>query len=248
MAIPRFDEDLSIISKLGDNPGSDNNLTTDAFRAKFDEGPLKIQQYLNEVLIPAAEQSSSPQEGLAMEGPINMNGQKLTGIPAPVSDDDAVNWGSVKNAQGQHQNEVITLSASKWSNKQQTVSVAGLSKDDTVFSTPDADSSELYSECNVKLKSQGSGTLTYVCEEVPSANLTINVSYFPVGGTGVAGGGSTSGGSTGGGTGGVSAEYVEELINAAIPPVTAEDNGKFLRVVDGAWAAVTVPSAEGVGF
>lgn len=91
MAIPRFDEDLAIISKLGDNPGSDNNLTTNAFRAKFDEGPLKIQQYLNEVLIPAAEQSSSPQEGLNMEGPIDMNGQPLTGIAAPVEDTDAVN-------------------------------------------------------------------------------------------------------------------------------------------------------------
>jgi hypothetical protein len=91
MAIPRFDEDLAIISKLGDNPGSDNNLTTDAFRAKFDEGPQKIQQYLNDVLIPAAEQSSSPQEGLNMEGSINMNGQPLTGIAAPVADTDAVN-------------------------------------------------------------------------------------------------------------------------------------------------------------
>lgn len=29
-----------------------------------------------------------------------------------------------------------------------------------------------------------------------------------------------------------------------LPIVTDEDNGKFLRVVDGAWAADTVPSAE----
>lgn len=58
MAIPRFDEDLAIISKLGDNPGSDNNLTTDAFRAKFDEGPQKIQKFLNNVLIPAVAQRS----------------------------------------------------------------------------------------------------------------------------------------------------------------------------------------------
>ena len=33
-----------------------------------------------------------------------------------------------------------------------------------------------------------------------------------------------------------------------LPAVTAEDNGKFARVVNGAWAAVQVPEAEGVGF
>lgn len=31
-------------------------------------------------------------------------------------------------------------------------------------------------------------------------------------------------------------------------PVTADDNGKFLRVVNGAWAAATVPDANGVSF
>lgn len=33
-----------------------------------------------------------------------------------------------------------------------------------------------------------------------------------------------------------------------LPAVTASDNGKFLRVVNGAWAAATVPSAEGASF
>ena len=33
-----------------------------------------------------------------------------------------------------------------------------------------------------------------------------------------------------------------------VPAVTAEDNGKFLRVVDGTWAAVKVDSAEEAGF
>lgn len=32
-----------------------------------------------------------PRKGLSMEGAINMNGQKLNGIGAPVDDDDAVN-------------------------------------------------------------------------------------------------------------------------------------------------------------
>lgn len=33
-----------------------------------------------------------------------------------------------------------------------------------------------------------------------------------------------------------------------LPTVTAADNGKFLRVVSGAWAAATVPSAESTSF
>lgn len=38
-------------------------------------------------------------------------------------------------------------------------------------------------------------------------------------------------------------------INArALPSVTSSDNGKFLRVVNGAWAASTIPNASGVTF
>ena len=33
-----------------------------------------------------------------------------------------------------------------------------------------------------------------------------------------------------------------------LPPVTASDDGKFLRVVSGAWAAATVPAAKGASF
>ena len=33
-----------------------------------------------------------------------------------------------------------------------------------------------------------------------------------------------------------------------IPAVTASDNGKFLRVVNGAWAAVTIANANRVKF
>lgn len=35
---------------------------------------------------------------------------------------------------------------------------------------------------------------------------------------------------------------------SSLPAVTTDDNGKFLRVVDGVWSAVSVDSAEGVSF
>ncbi len=36
--------------------------------------------------------------------------------------------------------------------------------------------------------------------------------------------------------------------NSGLPSVTAADNGKFLRVVAGAWAAASVPNANGGNF
>jgi hypothetical protein len=56
MAIPKFEEDLNIISKLGDYPGSTDNLTSEQFKAKFDEAALKIQRYLNGTLVPSVDQ------------------------------------------------------------------------------------------------------------------------------------------------------------------------------------------------
>lgn len=113
MAIPKFTDDLNIISKLGDNPGSDNGLTTQEFREAFDKAPLLIQKFINDILIPAANASGSPEEGLNMQGPINMNSKKLSGIRTPTSDDEAVNWGSVKYI-GKVQRVEVTLLADDW--------------------------------------------------------------------------------------------------------------------------------------
>ena len=40
----------------------------------------------------------------------------------------------------------------------------------------------------------------------------------------------------------------QDLIQKVIPNVTTADNGKFLRVVSGAWAVVTLNNAEGAEF
>ena len=37
---------------------------------------------------------------------------------------------------------------------------------------------------------------------------------------------------------------LNQIIISVLPPVTVVDNGKFLRVVDGAWAPQLVPCAE----
>lgn len=40
----------------------------------------------------------------------------------------------------------------------------------------------------------------------------------------------------------------EEWSEKELPTVTASDNGKFLRVVNGAWAASEISDANGVSF
>lgn len=56
MALPKLLEDLAFISKLGDYPGSDDNLTPEQFRERFDAAALRIQEYLNNQLIPGLDQ------------------------------------------------------------------------------------------------------------------------------------------------------------------------------------------------
>lgn len=41
---------------------------------------------------------------------------------------------------------------------------------------------------------------------------------------------------------------LDDLYTKTLPSVTASDNGKVLRVVNGAWSAVALPSASGVSF
>ncbi|MGM9549834.1 MAG: hypothetical protein ACI3V5_08315, partial [Faecousia sp.] len=52
MAIPKFESDMDIISKLGNYPRVDNGLSPDGFKGKFDIAGRLIKDYINNVLIP----------------------------------------------------------------------------------------------------------------------------------------------------------------------------------------------------
>ena len=43
-------------------------------------------------------------------------------------------------------------------------------------------------------------------------------------------------------------QAAQTMQNLGIPAVSSTDNGKFMKVVDGQWAAVTVPEAAGEEF
>ena len=68
-----------------------------------------------------------------------------------------------------------SLSASAWSNNQQTVSVAGVTASNTVIVTAAPASYAHYNECAVRCSAQAAGKLTFTCTYKPTANLTANV-------------------------------------------------------------------------
>lgn len=123
MKFPEFTDDLSIVSKLGDNPGADNGLTAEGLKAKFDEGPLALQRFLNSVLIVKLNEifvaGGQLNDGLIMTGPINMNQNMLFGLADPRNDSEAVSLGFANNkyvpksrtVNGKALSDDITLSA-----------------------------------------------------------------------------------------------------------------------------------------
>lgn len=60
MSIPTLDTDLSIIQKLDDYPNDVGGLSAAELKAKFDEGVLALQTYINTVLIPALVAANVP--------------------------------------------------------------------------------------------------------------------------------------------------------------------------------------------
>lgn len=71
--------------------------------------------------------------------------------------------------------ETVTLPTSGWSANAQTASVADVTADSIVVVAPAPASRKAYIEADVYCSSQGNGTLTFSCEEVPSAALAVNV-------------------------------------------------------------------------
>lgn len=91
---PEFLDDVEVISKLGDNPGSDDDLTADQLKAKFDEAPVAIKAYLVrlvETLENLFSDSGGAISGGNMTGTLNMNQYSLTGLTTPSGDSDATN-------------------------------------------------------------------------------------------------------------------------------------------------------------
>ena len=60
MSILTMNRDLAIVQKLSDLPNSTDGLTAAQLKAKFDEGPLAIQSWINETLVPSITAATIP--------------------------------------------------------------------------------------------------------------------------------------------------------------------------------------------
>lgn len=77
----------------------------------------------------------------------------------------------------------ITLSSSSWSNNTQTVTVSGVSATETaqlITPTPAKASQSAYYEAGIMCTNQGTNSLTFTCQTVPTSNLTVYVVIQPL--------------------------------------------------------------------
>ena len=71
---------------------------------------------------------------------------------------------------------LVTLKSTGWTNKTQTVTVAGISSDEAaqrIIPIAHADSRSAYNEAGCTGIGQGEGSLTFECETVPSVDLKV---------------------------------------------------------------------------
>lgn len=106
MALDRLTDDMNFVANLGDDPKRDDGLSTPQFKSYFDKSGLLIQNFINNKLIPQIENAINEgsllqqisealgkkldKSGGVMTGNIGMNENRITGLPKPISDSDAV--------------------------------------------------------------------------------------------------------------------------------------------------------------
>lgn len=76
---------------------------------------------------------------------------------------------------GQHSSTSVSLGASNWSSMTQAVTVGNITTNSSIIITPAPESHDSYGEAGVYCSEQSDGTLTFVCNETPTVDLTVNV-------------------------------------------------------------------------
>lgn len=110
-----------------------------------------------------------------------MGNVNIRGVRSPESDYDAANKAYVDSKAPT--SVTITLSASSWSSNTQTVTVSGVVASETaqlITPTPAIASQSAYYEAGIMCTNQGTNSLTFTCQTVPTSNLTVYVVIQPL--------------------------------------------------------------------
>lgn len=86
--ITQFTEDVEVIQKLGDHPNSDDGISADELKAKFDQAGSAIKKYLNEQVVPAVKKLQEDANNSATFTPAvdtdgNLSWTNDNGLPNP---------------------------------------------------------------------------------------------------------------------------------------------------------------------
>lgn len=100
-------------------------------------------------------------------------------IPTSGSSDVATDLSSLTTALGNKANAssavTVTIATSDWSSNTCTKSVSGVTASNNIVVSPDPSSFLAYGEAQIRATAQGSGTVTFACETVPSASVSVIV-------------------------------------------------------------------------
>jgi len=69
----------------------------------------------------------------------------------------------------------VTIAVADWTNQSCTKSVSGVTASNNIIVAPDPASFLAYGEAQIRATAQGSGTVTFACETVPTEAVTVNV-------------------------------------------------------------------------
>lgn len=81
----------------------------------------------------------------------------------------------IEAKQDKHTTATATLATGSWASSAQTVSVSGVTANNTVIVAPAPASVDVYSAAGIKCTAQAAGKLTFTCKKTPTAAVTVNV-------------------------------------------------------------------------
>lgn len=160
-----------------------NTVTTNMVRGDYNQKdetkPDYIRNKPDEKLEEALETAKNalPKSGGKMTGDVDMGTKSIKNLGDPVNEKDAVNKKYVDDIETA---AVVTLPASGWKDKKITVNDDRVTENEekclvTISPKPATDNYMAYCESNVRGISQGTGSLTFECDDVPEKDLLVNV-------------------------------------------------------------------------